>query len=455
MPQREEQLRLALGREPAAELREDHGEEHQHRELGGEGLGRSDADLGSRAGQEAQARRAHQRRLGDVADREAMPVPERLGVLERRVRVGGLAGLGNRDDQRLRVGNRLSVTIFARDLDARRDARDALQPVARHHAGVKARAAGENQHGLGLPQDALGLRAEELRRQRLRPGHHLQGVRHRHRLLEDLLLHVMAVQPQLDRIGGELRHVDRAAHCLAVKIGHARALERDFGAIAVLEIDHAPRDLDERRGVRGGEVLAFAQAEEQGRAVARDHEPRRIGFVDHRDGVDADQLGDACAHRVEKRAPLLQMGVHEVSDDLGVGVRDEHIALRAQLRAQLVVIFDDAVVHDRYPVRDVRMGVLLRRHAVRRPAGVRDADVSGEALRAGELFQLGDAARRAHAPQPRVRAARRLAVEHRDPGGIVAAIFEPLQPLDEDRNDVALGDRADYPAHVLNSLPFF
>ncbi len=149
------------------------------------------------------------------------------------------------------------------------------------------------------------------------------------------------------------------------------------------------------------------------------------------------------------------MGVHEVSDDLGVGVRDERVAICAQLRAQLVVIFDDAVVHDRYPARDVRMGVFLRRHAVRRPAGVRDADVSGKALRPGELFQLGDAPRRAHAPELRVRAARRLAVEHRDPGGIVAAILEPLQPLDEDRNDVALGDRADYPAHVLNSLPFF
>src|SRR6266571_1762745 len=82
------------------------------------------------------------------------------------------------------------------------------------------------------------------------------------------------------------------------------------------------------------------------------------------------------------------------------------------------------------------------------------ADVSGEALRPGELFQLGDAARRAHAPQHRVRASRCLAVEHRDPGGIVAAIFEPLQPLDEDRNDVALGDRAYYAAHGFNSPAF-
>src|SRR6266513_431959 len=98
-----------------------------------------------------------------------------------------------------------------------------------------------------------------------------------------------------------------------------------------------------------------------------------------------------------------------------------------------------------YPL--VRMRIFLRRHAMGGPARVRDPDVPGEALRTGELLQLRDAARRADAAQRHPRS-RRHSVEDRDAGGVVAAILEPLQSLDEDRNDVAFGYRPDYSAHA-------
>src|SRR4029077_7471211 len=62
-----------------------------------------------------------------------------------------------------------------------------------------------------------------------------------------------------------------------------------------------------------------------------------------------------------------------------------------------------------------------------------------------ELLQLGDAPGRAYPPERHVA---RCAVHHGDPGRIVAAVFEPLQPLDEDGNDVTLGYRSDDSAHV-------
>src|SRR5205814_728416 len=80
-----------------------------------------------------------------------------------------------------------------------------------------------------------------------------------------------------------------------------------------------------------------------------------------------------------------------------------------------------------------------------RPARLRDADFAGEALRAGELLQLRDAPGRAHALERRVAW---LAVHHGDAGRIVAAVLEPLQPLDEDGNDVTPGYRTDDSAHV-------
>src|SRR5258706_14698807 len=104
-------------------------------------------------------------------------------------------------------------------------------------------------------------------------------------------------------------------------------------------------------------------------------------------------------------------------------------SLGAQAFAHLFVVLDDAVVHHRDAARYVRVGVLLRGHAVGRPARMRDTDVSREALRSRKLLQLRHTAGRAHPPQRGMRCARGLAVEDRDPGGVVAAILEPLQPL--------------------------
>jgi hypothetical protein len=52
--------------------------------------------------------------------------------------------------------------------------------------------------------------------------------------------------------------------------------------------------------------------------------------------------------------------VDAMRDDLGVGLGGERRSRALQLGAQLVVVLDDAVVHDREPVLgDVRMRVAL------------------------------------------------------------------------------------------------
>ena len=42
----------------------------------------------------------------------------------------------------------------------------------------------------------------------------------------------------------------------------------------------------------------------------------------------------------------------------------------------------------------------------------------------------------------------RRAVQHRDAGRVVAAIFQPAQPFHEDGNDVPFSDGSDDAAHV-------
>jgi len=88
-------------------------------------------------------------------------------------------------------------------------------------------------------------------------------------------------------------------------------------------------------------------------------------------------LGDGGAHGLEQVARRPQVVVDAVRDHLGVGLGGELVTLARRLGAQLLVVLDDAVVDDRDAVPgDVRVGVALARHAVRGPAGVRDAEAA-------------------------------------------------------------------------------
>ena len=140
--------------------------------------------------------------------------------------------------------------------------------------------------------------------------------------------------------------------------------------------------------------------------------------------------------------------MNAMRDDFGVGVRGEVITRSTQLGTQGLVVFDDAVVHDREPIRrNMRMRIALGRHAMGRPASVRDAD--GAVSRGGVdgVLQHLHLAHRTHALE------RARAIEHGDTRRVVATVLEPPQALDQDGDDISLRDRADNSAHVLDRLP--
>ena len=129
-------------------------------------------------------------------------------------------------------------------------------------------------------------------------------------------------------------------------------------------------------------------------------------------------------------------------DHLGVGLAAELRAGLFQLLAQLAEILDDAVVHDREPLGRVRMRVALGRLAVGRPAGVADADrcrCSGSL--AQPLFEVAELALGAAARQ-------RAVLQRRDAGGIVAAVFEALERIDELARHRLTAENSDNPAQV-------
>lgn len=127
-------------------------------------------------------------------------------------------------------------------------------------------------------------------------------------------------------------------------------------------------------------------------------------------------------------------------DDFGIGLRLEGVAERTQLLALLFVVFDDAVVHQRHAVTDVRVRIGLGDPAMGGPAGVADAQRRAELLGLRRLRHLRHAPGAAHAAYLR-------AIEHGDAGGIIAAVLQTLQSFDQDRDHIAPGDRSDNAAH--------
>src|SRR5687767_7614146 len=143
----------------------------------------------------------------------------------------------------------------------------------------------------------------------------------------------------------------------------------------------------------------------------------------------------------------------EVRDDFGIGFGDEFVAELLQLLLQVEVVFDDAVVHhhDLASAVLVRMSVLFGRTPMRGPSRVADAVNPFERLRVDGVLEVDELAR---APSP-------LNLSVANDGNtcrVVAAVFKPPEPVDEDRHHFFRAEIADDSAHnvrlpTLSRLP--
>ena len=179
----------------------------------------------------------------------------------------------------------------------------------------------------------------------------------------------------------------------------------------------------ERRALAGADQQIFLAGEQEGeRERAAQPRQRRLDRLDRR----------SCRCFISS---VTRCAITSVS------VSVANLApLLLQLVAQLAEILDDAVVHDRELLGGVRMGVVLGRLAVGRPAGVADADRAGERLAVQPRLEVAQLALGAPARQ-------RAALERGDAGGIVAAIFEALERVDELPRHRLTAENPDNPAH--------
>ena len=242
-------------------------------------LRRRDPDLRTGVRVEHAVGLARDRGADHVRDgqRRRAPLPSRL---DRAHRVRGLAGLGDRHDQRLGPEDQIRVAELGRHPDLGRQPGETLDHDATHERGVIRGAAGDQDDPSG-PRDQLG--GEVGLGNRHVPGlegHPAQeGLGHRAGLLEDLLEHEVPVAALLGHRGvpGDAGRgaLDRAA----VERGHADARGRHHRHLAVFQ-EHHVAGVRQQGGDVGGHVdLALAEADhDRARAVlGHDELSGRVG----------------------------------------------------------------------------------------------------------------------------------------------------------------------------------
>ena len=234
-------------------------------DLRGERLRRRDTDLGAGVGVEHRVGLAGDLRAVGVADRQHAGLLL-AGVAHGLQRVGGLARLGDRDDERGAVEHGVAVAELAGHLDLDRDAAPVLDRVLREQARVVRRAAGDDEHLVDVAQLLVGeaLLVEHDPAVDEVPA---QRVGQRRRLLLDLLQHEEVVAALLG--GGDVPvDVERAGlGGVAVEVGDDRAVAGQRDDLVLAELDRLAGVVDERGDVGGDEHLALADADHQRRGA--------------------------------------------------------------------------------------------------------------------------------------------------------------------------------------------
>ena len=365
-------------------------------------------------------------------------------------RVGGLAGLGDGNDKRVLIQNRVAVAEFAGQLDLDGQPGPVLDRVLGQQPGVVRGTACDDEHLVDLAQLLVGepllvehdAAVDEVTEQGVGDGGWLLG---------DLLEHEVVVAALF---GGRCVPVDMKSPstCVirfAVEVGDAVAVGRDHHGLVLAELDGVAGVLDERGHIGADEHLAVTDSKHQRRGAAGgDDRARFVGVGEDQSevAVEPAQHGQHRRRKVSCGVAVVVLLGDQMDGHLGVGVARELDACGFQLAAQHRVVLDDAVVDD----GDLSGGVAVRvcvaigRPAVSGPARVAEARAADEAGGLGFAergFQVGQPAGPATHRQPAT------AIQQCDPRRVVSSVLHPAQRIDHNIAGRALPDVADDSTH--------
>ena len=199
-----------------------------------------------------------------------------------------------------------------------------------------------------------------------------QGVLNRVRLLENLFLHIVAVDTFIASVILQIGFDLLALHLRSGLIKNHHRTASHFRDIAFFEEDEAAGNRQQCQLVGGDKVFTHPQANYQrATGAGRQQSSRVTGIHDHRT-VSAAQLRDSAQDGFTQGTALFQLPVHQMGNNFGIGLGDEDIAARLQQGAQRLMVFDDPVMDHHNVFRNMRMRIALRRFAVRRPTSMGD-----------------------------------------------------------------------------------
>src|SRR5689334_2380349 len=137
-----------------------------------------------------------------------------------------------------------------------------------------------------------------------------------------------------------------------------------------------------------------------------------------------------------------------MGNNLGVSFSREFVAIFGELLFQTEIVLNDAVVNDDDFAGAVpmRMSIFFRGSAVSSPAGVADAVGSFERLIANGLLKVAQLTF-----GPANIESTSTVVADGNAGGVVSAILQPTQSINDYRNDTLLADVTDNAAHLETS----
>ncbi len=260
-----------------------------------------------------------------------------------------------------------------------------------------------------------------------------------HERLEARLLRALVVPVERHRLV-----VDRRA---VGGVEEPRSRRHDLDDLAVTRELHDPRLAEEGGGVRRDEHLVLAEAHHHGHLQARAHQLPGVVAVDGDEREVALELEVGTTDGLDEVA--LVRVLDQVGDGLGIGLGCEHVPFRRQPLTQLAVVLDDPVEHHgqlRRVLARERVRVELGHATVRRPASVTETR-GGR----GAAEPLGRALEVVERPD-RPGVGESALLEQRDPGRVVAAILQPLEPVEQERLALPRPDVSDDPAHRVVSL---
>ena len=270
-----------------------------------------------------------------------------------------------------------AIAVFAGHLHTAGQAGNRFEPVTGHQTGMVGSAAGHDLHRLDGFQQLLCTQPETVRQHPAAGDASFQGIGNGPGLLIDLLEHIVAIFTPFHRIHRQTGFLDRALHTLAVPVVDDDAETADLGDVPLFQEQELLRHRQQGEYIGGDEVLTYAQTDHQRTAMAGGDQTVGFLFTDHPQGIGPVQGPGGIAYRGQQIHPGLELVVDSMHDDFGIGLGGEAVAGLSLRLPQDLVIFDDAVVHDRHVLlADVRVGITHRRFTMGRPTGMGDTDLA-------------------------------------------------------------------------------